>query len=50
MFKFFSPKVKREKVIPYEYPVKLPQDRLTIRSINTIYPEPEGLRNPKIKI
>ena len=50
MFKFFRLKPKREKVIPFEHPIKVPQDRLTIRSINTIFPEPKGLTEPKVKI
>ena len=52
MFKFFSLKPKREKVIPFDYPiVKLPEDRLTIRSINSVFPEtPEMRMLPKIKI
>lgn len=50
MFKFFSSKPKIEKVIPYENPIKLPQDRLTFRSINSVFPEPKGLVFPKIKV
>ena len=50
MFKFFSSKVKREKVIPFEYPITLPQDRLNIRSINSVFPETQEMKNPKIKI
>ena len=52
MFKFFSSKQKREKVIPFDYPfIKLPEDRLTIRSINSVFPETHEMRVlPKIKI
>ena len=50
MLKFFSLKVKREKVIPFEYPINLPQDRLNIRSINSVFPETPEMKIPKIKI
>ena len=50
MIKFFSSKTRREKVIPFEYPIKLPQDRLNIRSINSVFPETPEMKIPKIKI
>lgn len=50
MFKFFSSKPRREKVIPFEYPINLPEERLTIRSINSVFPETPEMRMQKIKI